>query len=143
MAILHGQFAIMLVVEAPTHLTIESLEESFREIQDAFDLMVVIRPLPEQSNTRAAGDTVAVSVHGADRPGIVSHIARRVAELGGNIVDLTTHKIEEQGGSSYVLLLSIETSSGCTEEVLSRELDTVARQLGVSCVVHASGNELF
>ena len=143
MAILHGQFAIMLVVEAPQRLSLEQLEASFREIQEELNLMVVIRPLPKQSNVKVSGDTVAVSVHGADRPGIVSSIATRVAELGGNIIDLATHKIEEQGGSSYVLLLTVETTRDCTEEILTRELGVVASQLGVSCVVHAGGDELF
>ncbi len=143
MAILHGQFAIMLVVEAPRRLSLEQLEESFREIQERLDLVIFIRPLPKKSNFAVSGDTVAVSVHGADRPGIVSFIATRVAELGGNIIDLATHKIDEHGSSSYVLLLTIETTASCTEEALARELGVVASQLGVSCVVHAGGNELF
>ncbi|HVB01378.1 MAG TPA: ACT domain-containing protein [Acidimicrobiales bacterium] len=143
MAILHGQFAIMLIVEAPLLLSLEQLEESFREVQEKLDLLIVLRLLPEHPTTKEPGDTIAVSVHGADRPGIVSLIATRVAELGGNIIDLATHRMEEHDGASYVLLLSIETSPACTEEILSRELDIVARQLGVSCVVHAGGNELF
>ncbi len=143
MAILHGQFVIMLVVEAPLQLSLEQLEESFREVQAELDLLVVLRQLPEQSEMNDPGETAAVSIHGADHPGIVSKITTRVAELGGNIIDLATHLMEEHGGASYVLLLSVETSPTCTEEILSRELDVVAKQLGVTCVVHASGDERF
>lgn len=143
MAILHGQFAIMLIVEAPSLLSLEQLEESFREVQEKLDLLIVLRRLPKQSAAKPSDDAVAVSIHGADRPGIVSMIATRVAELGGNIIDLTTHRIEEHGEASYVLLLSIETSPTCTEEILSHELNVVAQQLGVACVVHAGGNELL
>lgn len=143
MSILHGQFAIMLVVEAPDDLPLSLLESAFRSVQRNLDLLVVLRPIPVQTRLVDIGDTLAVAVHGADRPGIVSKIAQRVAELGGNIVDVSTHKTGEDEQASYVLLLSVETGASCTEEVLRAQLNEVAKQLGVTCVVHTSSNELF
>ncbi|HUY07481.1 MAG TPA: ACT domain-containing protein [Acidimicrobiales bacterium] len=143
MTILCGQFAIMLIVEVPRRLSLERLEESFREVQESLDLSIIIRPLSEQPVVEFRGESVAVSVHGADRPGLVSTIAMRIAELGGNIIDLSTHRIEENGAASYVMLLNIATSPTCTEEILSREIKAVSQLLGITCVVHAGGNELF
>lgn len=143
MAILQGQFAIMLVVEAPGHISIEKLEASFEEVQSRLDLLIVIRQLPETHESAEAEETYAVSVHGADRPGIVSLVTSRIAELGGNIVDLTTHRLGDAEEASYVLLLSVETTGSCTEEDLRKALDEVATRLGVTCVIHAAGNDLF
>lgn len=143
MAILHGQFAIMLIVEAPPELSLGELESTFAEVQERLDLLVVVRRLTDLPVSTMSGKTVAISVHGADRPGIVSAIATRVAELGGNIIDLATHRIEQHDGASYVLLLSVELSVTCTEALLSHELGVVARHLGVDCVVHANDDELL
>jgi glycine cleavage system transcriptional repressor len=132
MSILHGQFAVMLVVET-----------AFGRVKRDLDLLVVLRQLPEQTLHVELGETVAVAVHGADRPGIVSSVAQRIADLGGNIVDLSTHKIEEGEQASYVLLVSVTTGESCSEENLRVQLNEVAKDLGVTCVVHAGSNELL
>lgn len=143
MSILHGQFAVMLVVEAPDGLSISALETAFGRVQQDLDLLVVLREIPEQNLHVELGETIAVAVHGADRPGIVSSVAQRIADLGGNIVDLSTHKIEEGEQASYVLLVSVTTGESCSEENLRLQLNEVAKDLGVTCVVHAGSNELL
>ena len=45
-----------------------------------------------------------LSVHGADRPGIVSEITAVVASAGGNVTDLSTRLT----GDLYVLLAEVD-----------------------------------
>jgi glycine cleavage system transcriptional repressor len=143
MSILYGQFAITLIVETPPELLAAAFEHSFDDVQREFDLLIAIRPLVDQVFDDERDEVIMVSVHGADRPGIVSQVSAGVAELDGNIIDLVTHKIEAQGGASYVLLLSVATSPRCTEELLRVRLGEISARLGVTCVVHASSNELL
>lgn len=143
MAILRGQFAIMLIVEAPRALALSDLDEAFRPVQEALDLLVAVRPLVDEAEPVELGETVAVSVHGADHPGIVSAVAKAIADLGGNIVDLSTHRLEDEQGAAYVLLLSVEMRGDCSEEGLRTTLTDVADRLGVTAVVHASSSELL
>ena len=143
MSILRGQFAIMLVVDGPEGLTIADLERAFVQVQRDLDLLVVLRPLPESSGLVDVGETVAIAVHGADRPGIVSAVAHAVADLGGNIVDLSTHRIEDAQLPGYVLMLSVALGESAGEQTVRARLDEVARELGVTCVVHPGGDELF
>ena len=53
---------------------------------------------------RPARGTYLVSVHGADRPGIVSAVTAVVAEAGGNVTDLSTRL----SGELYVLLAEVD-----------------------------------
>ncbi len=143
MAILSGQFAIMLVVETPDSMTAIGLEESFSAVQAEYDLLIVLRPLVTQEETVDLGETLSVSIHGGDRLGIVAAVTEAIASLGGNIVDLTTHKIPSVNGASYVLLLSVESGPQTGEQRMREELDIVARRLGVTCVVHSGTSDLL
>lgn len=143
MTILHGQFAIMLIVEAPEGLSSTALEASFGDVCRDFDLLVGVRLLPDQSTRVEVGDVVMISVHGADHPGIVADVTNRVARLGGNIIDLATRKIDEGALASYVLLVSVAMPSTLSEGTLRAELEEAASELGVICVVSAGSAELF
>ena len=143
MSILYGQFAITLIVEADDALGLHAIDEAFAPVRSEFSLTVVLHPLPETLVPTVVAENVMVSVHGADRPGIVSTVSLAIADLGGNIIDLATHRSEDPSGDSYVLLISVETSPTCNEHNLAEELDRVSSMIGVSCVVHSTGNELL
>ena len=49
-----------------------------------------------------------LSVHGADRLGIVAAMTRVLADAGGNITDLTTRL----AGTLYVLVAEVELPAG-------------------------------
>src|SRR3954449_10970596 len=81
MTLLRGHFAMTLVV---------SCEAASVEVQAALapllqDLTVYVRPLPAEADLPASGTAYVLTVHGADRPGIVSSITRVVASFEGNI----------------------------------------------------------
>jgi len=82
MTILHGQFAIMLIVEVPTGLSASDSSHRLNEVARDFDLLVVVRLLPEQSLLVEIWAVFMISVHGADHPGIVASITGLIALLG-------------------------------------------------------------
>lgn len=143
MSILHGQFVVMLVVETPNGLSGEALDGAFLEARRDLDLDIVIRPIPESVPAATPARVVAVSVHGADRPGIVAAFTKRVADLGGNIIDVSTHRSGEGADAEYVLLFSVELRGDVEEDALRDALTQVSSQLGVTSVVHAGDDDLF
>jgi glycine cleavage system transcriptional repressor len=68
-----------------------------------------------------------LSVHGADRPGIVSALTGVVAGARGNVTDLTTRL----SGDLYVLLAEVTVPDGADLAALQDALRTTADELGV------------
>ena len=68
-----------------------------------------------------------LTVHGGDRPGIVSSIVARVAAVGGNITDLTTRL----AGELYLLVAEVDLPHGVDPEELRTALRAAADELGV------------
>jgi glycine cleavage system transcriptional repressor len=91
MTILRGHFAMTLVVavDAP----VDAVEQALAPLSADGSLAVYVRALPDESDHGGGGTPYLLTVHGGDRPGIVSAVTRVVADAGGNITDLTTRLV--------------------------------------------------
>ena len=72
-----------------------------------------------------------ISVHGADRVGIVSAITAAIASFDGNITDLQTRL----GGGLFVVIAEADFPPGTQEEQLRAALAEVGTQVGVEVTV--------
>ena len=95
---------MMLVVDAPSTLVAAQLETALAPVAEQFELVLVVREIDDGVPASPTGDPWTVSVYGADRPGIVHRVASALADLGVNIVDLSTRSVS---GGAYVLLLEL------------------------------------
>lgn len=138
MTILQGHFAILLVVTAPEQTTAADLESALEPVADQFDLVVAVRPLGDVAavgeDPADQSESLTITVHGADRPGIVKAVAGALATHGGNVVDLSTQLIGSADRPVYVLTLRAVVAEGSFDEVETAVVDT-AGDLGVSCTV--------
>ncbi len=64
--------------------------------------------IPDEADRPQIGSSYLVTVHGADRLGIVARLASTIAAAGGNITDLTTRL----AGELYVLLAEVDLPPG-------------------------------
>ena len=135
MTILQGQFAIMLIVDAPSTASGSVIETCLENVRDELDLLVVVRPLPKHLETTEIGEVFTVSVHGADRPGIVAAFTTTLAGVGANIIDLATRAVGDGESIGYVMVLSVALPVGSSSDQLVAELHEVAESLGVRCAV--------
>jgi glycine cleavage system transcriptional repressor len=124
MTLLRGHFAMMLITagdaEAPT------VEDALGALTADGTLSVSVREVPSESG-EPSGASYLLSVHGGDRPGIVSSLAAEVAKVGGNITDLTTRL----AGELYVLSAEVDLPVSVDPETLATDLRGVASELGV------------
>jgi glycine cleavage system transcriptional repressor len=125
MTILRGHFA--MVVVATAEVTPVEAEDALRSLSAEGTLQVSVREIPYEDPAAPRGSTYLLSVHGADRPGIVATVTGLVAEAGGNITDLSTRL----SGDLYVLLAEVDLPGTVDPEELSRDLATVGAELGV------------
>src|SRR5207253_299254 len=68
MAVLGGQFAMMLVVAGPESA---ALNDALAPIAERLDLTVSVRPIAAAGAAAGAGEEWSVTVYGGDKPGIV------------------------------------------------------------------------
>jgi glycine cleavage system transcriptional repressor len=68
-----------------------------------------------------------LSVHGADRRGLVAAVTRALADVDGNVTDLTTRL----GGGLYVLTVEVDLPAATDVAALATRLRTLGADLGV------------
>ncbi len=125
MTLLRGHFAMTLVAASP---------RSTAEVQAALAplavdglLEVSVREVPPESDPEHAGTPYVLSVHGGDRPGIVSAVTRTLAAVGGNVTDLTTRLTADL----YVIVAEVDVPAAADVGALRADLEGVGRRLGV------------
>ena len=124
MTLLRGHFAMTLIcVGAAPGAEVEAALSPL--VEDA--LTVTVREIEEEAEQPALGDPYLVTVHGADRLGIVARLAGVIAAAGGNITDLTTRL----AGGLYVLVAEVDLPAGTDVGGLEMTINRVGAELGV------------
>ena len=129
MTLLRGHFAMMLLCagDAPT----ARIEEALASLTADGTLDVAVREVPEEAEGTPVASSYVVTVHGADRPGIVSAVAAQVAAAGGNITDLTTRL----AGGLYILGAEVDLPDATDVQALETSLSATAERLGVGATL--------
>jgi glycine cleavage system transcriptional repressor len=127
MTLLRGHFAMLLLVR--TEAAPDDVRAALAGLAADGRLTVDVRQVPdlEVGVGTAPGRSYVLSVHGADRPGIVSALTGVVAGARGNVTDLTTRL----SGDLYVLLAEVTVPDGADLAALQDALRTTADELGV------------
>ena len=135
MTLLRGHFAWTLIVSGPS---VDDARDRLASLADD-DLVVTVLPAPGESGILAAASRYVLSVHGGDRPGIVSGITGVVAAVGGNIVDLTTRL----SGDLYIAVAEVVLPEGVDIPHLERDLSAAADALGVGVTLRPEDADLL
>jgi glycine cleavage system transcriptional repressor len=126
---LRGHFAMTLVcVGEPAAAEVEA---ALTPLTADGRLLVTVRQVNADEETVAGGGHYVLSLHGADRLGIVAAIARSLADVGANITDLTTRLV----GDLYVLIAEVDLPSGADVDALTARIAAVAAELGVEAAL--------
>lgn len=129
---LRGHFAMTLVCAGAASLA--EIETGLAALAADGTLTVTVREVPEEEPGAPAGYPWVLTVHGADRPGIVSSIVAEVARVGGNITDLTTRLV----GNLYLLVAEIDLPADVDVPALDRAITDVAATLGVGATLRGA-----
>jgi glycine cleavage system transcriptional repressor len=136
MAILRGHFAVMLVLTAPDGLDEPALRGDHERQREHVPLEgVSLTEVPALDASVEA--THAISVYGADHPGIVHGVAVVLADEGVNVVGLSTRV----AGDLYVMLLEVALPASLDERRLAELLSAVGKEQGVDVSVRATAGE--
>lgn len=133
---LRGHFAMTLVCTGPVGAA--EVEAALTPLAGDGQLLAHVRRVRPDAAGTAAGDPYLLTVHGADRLGIVAAVTRVVAEAGGNVTDLTTRL----AGPLYVLIAEVDLPTGAAE-ALSTRLAEVAAGLEVEVTLRRAESDLL
>jgi glycine cleavage system transcriptional repressor len=90
MAVLGGEFALLMLVSAQTG-GLDALRSELERAGQSLGLQLLIRETGSPAAHRAGRvRSYEVQVHALDHPGIVHAVAQAIRDLGGNVVSLET-----------------------------------------------------
>ncbi|MGA8257868.1 MAG: ACT domain-containing protein [Nocardioides sp.] len=125
MTLLRGHFAMMLISAGDGDQA--AIEAALAPLSADGSLSVTVREVPPEQLEPVDGTPWVLTVHGGDRPGIVSAVVGEVARVGGNITDLTTRL----AGDLYLLIAEIDLPSAADSVAVEAAIKDVAAGLGV------------
>ena len=97
------------------------------------DLDVAVRPVTDEPTPATGGSSWVLTVHGGDRPGIVSAVVQEVAAAGGNITDLTTRL----SGELYLLVAELDLPADADAGAVEAAIKAAAQGVGVTATLRA------
>jgi glycine cleavage system transcriptional repressor len=131
---LSGQFAMTLVVNVDGDAS--SVQASLEPVGERLGLLISVREV-SAGDSGVMGESYVVSVHGADRPGIVHRVTGAIAAAGGNIADLSTRL----AGGLYVLVAEVDLVGDPAP--LADALTTLGVELGVDAHLRPADADLL
>jgi glycine cleavage system transcriptional repressor len=132
---LRGHFAMTLICTSPAGAS--EVEAALAPLVEG-GLVATVRPVQPDDAGAPTGTPYLLTVHGADRLGIVAAVTRVLADAGGNITDLTTRL----SGKLYLLVAEVDMPAGTVDAVTAR-LTEVADGLGVGVTLRPNESDLL
>jgi glycine cleavage system transcriptional repressor len=132
---LRGHFAMTLVCAGT--VSAGEVESALAPLTADRTLLVTVREVGEELVDAPSGEHYVLTVHGADRLGIVAALSRTVAAAGGNITDLTTRL----AGNLYVVVAEVDAPGAMAD--LAAAIDRVAAELGVEATLRPAEADLM
>jgi len=136
MTLLRGHFAMMLLCSdegARERVAPSEIEHALSSLTADGDLEVSVRPVTDEPTPATGGSSWVLTVHGGDRPGIVSAVVREVATAGGNITDLTTRL----AGDLYLLVAELDLPADADLNAVDSAIKAAAGAVGVTATLRA------
>jgi len=135
MTALRGRFTMMLIVRLPEDRSLGELKAALAELEQRTGLTVQSQTISdEEATTPALEPDHIITVHGADRVGIVHAVTETLASLGVSIVDVSTRTRATDAGDVYMMVL--EVAAGDQGDAMKPALDEVAMRLGIDVDLH-------
>lgn len=137
MTLLRGQFAFMLICSGDADAA--AVATALEPLRSDGSLDVAVRPVRAEPQPTRTGVAHQLIVHGGDRPGIVSALTAVLADVGGNVTDLSTRLT----GELYVVIAEVDVPDGVDVTRLRERIADVAEQVGVDASLTAVETDLL
>jgi len=142
MTALRGRFTMMLIVRLPEQISLSELKAALAELEQRTRLSVQSQTISdEEASAPPLEPDHVITVHGADKVGIVHSVTAALAALGISVVDVSTQSRESDDGNIYMMVL--EVAAGEQSAAMASALAEVADQVGIEVDVHELDNAVL
>lgn len=125
-------FAMLVSFSSERRSALASLESAIEEVASELGLRFQLVVAGETSDEFAdSSEMMVLSIHGADRPGIVHGVCAVLAQLGVNIEDLSSKIVDGDSGAVYVMVAELSVPRDIDGALLHDRLRNSAETLGV------------
>src|SRR3989304_3299710 len=132
MTILEDEFAIILIMTMPDKADLNSLLKDIRKAEKEMGLAINIKEIPPRAKPSAQGSNYIITLHGADRAGIVYRTAKLLSDMGINITDLETKAVQGEEEKVYIMVLEVYAPKDILIKRLEEEFKELEKTLGVT-----------
>jgi glycine cleavage system transcriptional repressor len=139
MAILRGNFAVMLIAALPEDADPAELERRLAEVKERLGLEAVAVNVVQEAE-RPPRPTHTLTVYGADHPGIVHAVSAALAEREVNITDLEARLTVSGKRPVYAMMMELELPAEADPEELRTRLAEVGSDTGVDVSLREIGD---
>lgn len=137
MTLLHGAFCWMLVCTGDA--TVEDVEAALADLNSRENLTIAVYPSPSRGPVETQSRPYVVTVHGADRTGILAAVSEELAGVGINITDLTTRLVN----GLFVVAAEVDLPAVIDADALATELGRVGAVYGVKVTLRPTETDLL
>ncbi len=135
MTALRGRFTMMLIVHLSENISLGELKAALAELEQRTRLTVQSQTISdEEASTPPLEPDHVVTVHGADKVGIVYAVTNALATLDISVVDVSTQSRNSERGHVYMMVL--EVAAGDQGNAMKSALNDVAKKIGVDVDIH-------
>lgn len=128
---LEDEFAIILIMSMPEGKPLDALKMDFKAVESSTGLTINLKEITKERVSREEPSNYIITLHGADKAGIVYKTADALARMGINITDLETKIIGDEK-KIYILVMEIFSPKGMEIKKVEDELKTLGESLGVT-----------
>ena len=128
---LRGTFAMTLIVDVQAEGA--EVEDALAEVAASLGLRISVVPAVEELDA-GRGAHYVLTLHGADRPGIVAEVTALLAQVGGNVTEMTTRLT----GELYVMVCEVDLPPQRDAAIVAREVAEMGERLGVHAALRAA-----
>ena len=129
-----GQFAMILIANAPPGDSLGRLKDDFAELSRDLDLEIHIRKIKEEEMASYASGEIEpfiITVRGEDRPGLVYGISEVLAERGINIAKMDGKRALVGEKTEYIQLFEVDVPKYLDHGLVQEKLRNRGREMGV------------
>jgi len=137
MTILHGQFAMILIIKLAAGVTPKTLCAKLSKSSKSLGMNLSYTNLPSlPAKKQKDKNSYVISVYGADRTGIVYNVSAFLSKEKINITDVQTTVIKSGGKKTYVMLIETDFPKNLALDKVSKELAILSKSLNVAISVN-------
>ncbi len=134
MTILEDEFAMILIMTMPEKGNVKPLRAELVGVEKSMGLTIHLKEIPWEKGVEAKrpSSNYIITLHGADKAGIVYKTAALLSEKGINITDLETKILGEEGKKIYIMAMEVFVPSSVDIKKVEDKLTDLGKTLGVT-----------